>query len=195
MDRPSIKGTAFVSAAGDLQELLDRGQLTREQLETRLRPEDVEILDSKILPGDWYPIDSYGRILDLLGEVSGGGAQYHVERGRKAAERLLRSGIYRQLDKAIERRSSEKDKASLIAIMLTVGRTLYNFGTWETVRDGANDRLLRFELRQVGALPENARITIQGFVEWTTENITGGRVRVESRRTSADRVVFDIHLD
>lgn len=194
MDRPSIKGTAFVSATSDLHELLEAGRLTREQLETRLRPEDVEILDSKILPGDWYPIDSYGRILDLLGEVSGGGAQYHVERGRKAAERLLRSGIYRQLDKAIERRS-EKDKASLISIMLTVGRTLYNFGAWELVRDGSSDNLLRFELQQMAALPENARITIQGFVEWATENIAGGRTRVESRRISADRIVFDIHLD
>jgi hypothetical protein len=194
MDRPSIKGTAFVSAAGDLHELLASGRLTREQLETRLRPEDVEIFDSKILPGDWYPIDSYGRILDLLGEVSGGGARYHIERGRKAAERLLRSGIYRQLDKAIERRS-EKDKASLISIMLTVGRTLYNFGAWEMLRDGSSDKLLRFELQQMAALPENARITIQGFVEWATEHIVGGRTRVESRRVSADRILFDIHLD
>lgn len=194
MDRPSIKGTAFVSAVGDLQELLDKGRLSREQLETRLRPEDVEILDSKILPGDWYPIESYGRILDLLGEVAGGGVPYHVQRGRSAAERLLRSGIYRQLDKAIEQRS-EKDKASLISIMLTVGRTLYNFGAWEILRDQATDQLLRFELRQMAALPENARVTIQGFVEWAAENIVGGRIRVESRRVTADRILFDIHMD
>ena len=194
MDRPSIKGTAFVSAVGDLQELLDSGRLTREQLETRLSPEDVEILDSKILPGEWYPIDSYGRILDLLGAVAGGGNPYHIQRGRKAAERLLRSGIYRQLDKAIEQRS-EKDKASLISIMLTVGRTLYNFGAWEILRDQSTDQLLRFELRQMSALPEIARITIQGYVEWAAEHLVGGRIRVESRRTSADRILFDIVMD
>jgi hypothetical protein len=194
LERPSIKGTAFVSAVGDLQELLDTGRLTRAQLETRLRPEDVEILDSKILPGEWYPIDSYGRILDLLGDVCGGGAPYHLQRGRKAAERLLRSGIYRQLDRAIEQRS-EKDKASLISIMLTVGRTLYNFGAWEILRDQTSDRVLRFELRQMAALPENARVTIQGFVEWAAENIVGGKIRVESRRMSADRILFDILMD
>ena len=194
MEPPSIKGTAFISAVGDLQELIDAGRLSRDQLETRLRPEDVEIFDAKILPGEWYPIDSYGRILDLLGNVSGGGMPYHVQRGRKAAERLLRSGIYRQLDKAIEQRS-EKDKASLISIMLTVGRTLYNFGAWEILPDQSTDRLLRFELRQMAALPENARVTIQGFVEWAAENIVGGRIRVESRRVTADRIVFDIQMD
>ena len=194
MERPSIKGTAFVSAVGDLQELLDSGRLSREQLETRLRPEDVEIIDSKILPGDWYPIDSYGRILDLLGDVCGGGPSYHVQRGRKAAERLLRSGIYRQLDRAIEQRSA-KDQQSRIETMLTVGRTLYNFGAWEPLRDQSTDRLLRFELRQMAALPENARLTIQGFVAWAAEHISGGRSRVESRRTSADRILFDIHMD
>jgi hypothetical protein len=194
VERPSIKGTAFVSAVTDLQELLDSGRLRREQLELRLRREDLEILDSKILPGDWYPIDSYGRIIDLMGEVDGGGADYHLQRGRRAAERLLKSGIYRQLDRAVEQRA-EKDRASLIGIMLTVGRTLYNFGSWEILRDQSSDRVLRFELRQMGALPENARITIQGFVEWAADHILDRRTRVDSRRAQGERILFDIHID
>ena len=47
----------------------------------------------------------------------------------------------------------------------------------------------------MAALPENARLTIEGFVEWAAEHISGGRTRVESRRTSADRILFDIHMD
>jgi hypothetical protein len=77
--------------------------------------------------------------------------------------------------------------------MLTVGRTLYNFGAWELVRDTSRRRL-RFELRQMEALPENARITIGGFVEWAAEHIVGKQVRVESKRTTPDRIVFDILL-
>jgi hypothetical protein len=194
LERPSIKGTAFISAVTDLQELVQSGRLRREQLELRLRPEDVEIIDSKILPGDWYPIESYGRVLELLGEVDGGGASYHIRRGRRTAERLLKSGIYRQLDRAVEQRA-EKDRASLIGIMLTVGRTLYNFGSWEILRDQSSERVLRFELRQMAALPENARITIQGFVEWAAEHILERRTRVESRRAQGDRILFDIHID
>jgi hypothetical protein len=193
LERPSIKGTAFVSAVTDLQEMMESGRLSREQLELRLRPEDVEILDSKILPGDWYPIDSYGRVIDLLGEVDGGGEAYHIRRGRRAAERLLKSGIYRQLDRAVEQRA-EKDRASLIGIMLTVGRTLYNFGSWEILREQSSDRVLRFELRQMAALPENARITIQGFVDWAAEHILECRTRVESRRAHPERILFDIHI-
>lgn len=191
MERPCIKGTAFVSAVTDLEDLLESGRLTREQLELRLPPQDLEILEAKILPGDWYPIESYGRILDLLGETEGGGAGYHIRRGRRAAERILQSGIYRQLDKAVERRA-EKDEAALIGIMLTVGRTLYNFGSWEFLREQSSPRVLRFELRDVGALPDNARLTIQGFVDWAAEHIMEQSTRVESRRVAADRIVFDI---
>jgi hypothetical protein len=188
---PSIKGTAFASAVADLQDFLDRGRLTREQLEVRLRKEDLELIDGKILPGDWYPIDSYGRILELLGSVAGGGPSYHLQRGRRTAERLFGSGIYKQFDRAAEKRG-KTDSAALVSIMLTVGRTLYNFGSWEIVRDGSGGRRLRFELRQMEALPENARITIQGFVEWAAEHIVGGGVSVDSRRTHPDRIQFDI---
>ena len=193
MERPSIKGTAFLSAVADLQALLEAGRLRQEQLEARLPAEDLAILEAKILPGEWYPIDAYGRIIDLLGEVEGGGAAYHVQRGRRAAERLLQSGIYRQLDRALEQRK-ERDKTALIGIMLTVGRTLYNFGAWELLRDQSTDTRLRFELRQMAALPENARLTIQGFVEWAAQHIGSRHSRVESRRLSADRIEFDIHV-
>jgi hypothetical protein len=199
LTRPSIKGTAFVSAVGDLQALVEAGRISEEQLEARLPTQDLAILESKILPGDWYPIESYGRIIDRLGEIEGGGAAYHIQRGRRAAERLLQSGIYRQLDRAIVQRDRAtlerqgRDKNALIAIMLTVGRTLYNFGAWELLRDQCSDTRLCFELRQMAALPENARLTIQGFVEWAARHIGSPHARVECRRLSADRIQFDIH--
>jgi hypothetical protein len=192
---PSIKGTAFASAVADLQEMIDRGRLTREQVEVRLKREDLDIIDAKILPSDWYPIASYGRILEVLGSAAGGGPAYHLQRGRRTAERLFGSGIYKQFERATEqRREKEADVASVVSIMLTVGRTLYNFGSWEVQRDRAPRGGMRFELRQMEALPENARLTIQGFVEWAAEHITGGAVRVESKRTHPDRIQFDLIL-
>jgi len=191
MHRPAIKGTAFVSAISDLEELLASGRLTREALEARLRAEDLEIIDGKILPSSWYPIETYGRVLDVLGDAHGGGVQYHVQRGRRAAERLLRSGIYRQLDRAIEQRTT-KDENSLIGLMLTVGRTLYNFGDWEVVRDGGRGKTFRFEIRDAAALPEAGRFAVQGFVEWAVEHIIGTGRRVDSRRPRPDVVVVEI---
>ena len=192
MTTPSIKGTAFASAVTDLQEFLDKGRLTREQLEARLRPEDVEIVDWKILPGDWYPIESYGRILELLGSVAGGGPAYHLQRGRRTAERLFGSGIYKQLDRAIgAARRAGLVRARSRSCSPSAARSTTS-ARWEIVHDPASRRRLRFELRQMEALPENARITIQGFVEWAAEHIVGGAVRVESRRTHPDRIQFDI---
>ena len=190
---PSIKGTAFASAVEDLRALVESGRLRREQLEARLSPDDLAHVDGKVLPGDWYPIDAYGRILEVLGEVCGGGVSYHVGRGRLAAKRLLESGIYRQLDRA-RRMQSESDPGTLVNVMLTVGRTLYNFGVWERVDVAGEPGLLRFEIRDVAALPENARHTVQGFVAWAAENLVGPKARVESRRPAMDRVQFDIHL-
>lgn len=199
MDAPSIKGTAFASAVADLEAVLEAGRLSREQLEARLQPEDLHILESKVLPGEWYPIDSYGRIIDLLGDVEAGGSvRYHVQRGRRAAERLLQSGIYRQLDRARSRRSDVKNveaASQLIEVMLTVGRSLYNFGSWELLSDEPDDRTLAFEIRDAAALPESARYTIQGFVEWAAERIGGDRgVRVESRRVRRDCVRMEIRI-
>lgn len=94
-DRPSIKGTGFGSAVADVEAALESGQLTAARLEERLQPEDLKLLEGKVLPGDWYSIESYGRILDLLCDAVGGGLPtYHVMRGRRAAERLMSSGIY-----------------------------------------------------------------------------------------------------
>src|SRR4029450_7825603 len=101
LTRPSIKGTAFVSAVGDLQALLEAGRISEEQLEARLPTQDLAILESKILPGDWSPIESYGRIIDLLGEIEGGGAAYHIQRGRRAAEPPGQPAIPRQADSAL----------------------------------------------------------------------------------------------
>lgn len=191
---PSIKGTAFASAVEDLRALLEAGRLSRGQLEARLGAEDLALVEGKILPGDWYPIDAYGRILDLLAAVEGGGTAYHVGRGRRAAERLLSSGIYRQLDHAKRLQSEARDPGALIGIMLTVGRSLYNFGSWELVRSEPHEPLIRFEIRDVAALPENARYTVQGFVEWAAQAIVGPQASATSHRPALDRVRVDIQV-
>lgn len=192
VERPAVKGTALESAATDLRGLVEGGHLSREALEARLELEDLRILDGKLLPSEWYPIETYARILDLLSEVEGEGRpEYHVERGRRAAERLLRSGIYRQLDRA-ERMVDHFSHGAVVSILLTVGRALFNFGDWRVVSD--EEREVRYEIAEADAFPEAARHTIQGFTEWAARHLVGANARVASHRPAPDRVEFRIEI-
>lgn len=192
MQRPGVKGTALDSALTDLRAALDAGRIDEGELEARLELEDLRILDAKILPSAWYPVETYARILEALGELEGGGrAEYHVERGRRAAERLLRSGIYRQLERA-ERMVERCSPRAVVSVLLTVGRALFSFGTWRVVSE--NDREVRYEIAGAAAFPEPARYTIQGFTDWAARSVSRRIERVTSHRPAPDRAEFVIHL-
>ena len=51
MDVPSIKGIALQLAVEPIRQLLDSGQLSRQELELRLQPEDLQAIDEKIVVG------------------------------------------------------------------------------------------------------------------------------------------------
>lgn len=193
MDRPAVKGTALESALTDLRSLLESGALSREALEARLELDDLRILDAKLLPSAWYPIETYGRILELLGAVEGEGRpEYHIERGRRAAQRLLQSGIYRQLESA-ERMAYRYSHGAVVSILLTVGRALFSFGEWRVVSEEEHE--VCYEIAGAEAFPELARYTIQGFTEWAARQVAGEGARVTSRRPAPDRVEFRIRVD
>lgn len=191
---PSIKGTAFESAAADLAALVESGRLSRSELETRLRAEDLEVLDEKILPGLWYPMATYSRVLELLGEIEGRGrTEYFVERGARAAERLLGSGIYRQADRAesMKERGGTDWREPVGKLMLTVGQTLYNFMRWSYQQSPGKDTGFTIELSEATDLPDPARYTVQGFIEFAARKIVEDPgLTVTSLRPSPDRVIY-----
>ena len=192
-ENPAIKGTGFGSAVADVEAALASGQLTRARLEEALRAEDLQLLDGKVLPGDWYPIDSYGRILDLLCEAVGDGrVAYHVMRGRRAAERLTSSGIYHQLEKA-QRLKEHPDagwRDGAARVMLTMSGALFSFMDWSYESDPDREGAFTVTLTGAEAFPEAGRYTIQGVIEYTTEAIAGGTAHVESSRPDPGRLVF-----
>ena len=89
MSIPSIKGAAFSSAPADLNRLLEQGRLCATDLELRLSPEAIAVLDQKINSASWYPIAIYAELVELLAsaEAEGDRIAYWRGRGEKAAER------------------------------------------------------------------------------------------------------------
>jgi hypothetical protein len=193
--RPSIKGTGFGSAVADVQTALEQGQLTNDQLEAALEAEDLRLLEAKVLPGDWYSIATYGRILDLLCcAVGEGSSRYHVMRGRRAAERLTSSGIYRQLDTAQRLNDGTQTdwQEGAARVMLTMTGALFNFMQWKYARDPERTGAFSITVTGADAFPEAGRLTIQGVIEYATEAIVGGSVLVESTRPEPGRIVFRV---
>ena len=198
MDGPAIKGSAFQSVVEDVQRLLQEGRISREELEVRLEPADLPLVDDKILPAFWYPIETYRRLSELLMELEGSGRpEYVVRRGSRAAERLFALGIYQQLRRGEQIAEEIRSYGSAWtqqdgAIMASLAGAIFNFGKWRFVADPENRGAHRIEISDAAALPEVARLAAQGFIGYVSTRLAKAHVRVTSERPAADRVVFQL---
>lgn len=188
MDRqPSIKGTLFEVVVADVEALVPAGRIPRDALEARLEPTDLGFFGRKLAPALWYPIDSYARLLETLRDVEGGAspARYLRRRGEDAADRMIQSGLYSQLDASVETWGERVGK-----IMVTLGRVCFNFGSWDARDDGG---VLTIEARDSAPLPDVSRTVIEGFIEVITRRALKADVTVTSERPTPDRVLFRVH--
>jgi len=130
---PSIKGTAFQSAHDDVHALLARRAITQAALKLVLEAKDLRLLEEKVSPASWYPMDSYDRMLRLLCEKEARGKteEYLIARGVKAGERIAATGIYQQLDATTETLGTRTGR-----IVVTVAGLIFNFTRWQFERAG-----------------------------------------------------------
>ena len=195
---PSIKGTAFQSVAEDVHGLLARGRITRDWLEAHLATDDLQILDDKVLPGLWYPLDSYRRLTEVLLQVDGGGrSDYVVRRGARAAERLFAAGLYLQLERGEEIGAQKRQRGegwteregNLVA---SLAGAIFNVSRWRFRVDPRDRGVHLIEVDDAGELPEVSRLAAQGFIEYTASRLSTSPVRVTSERSGRDRIVFTL---
>lgn len=182
-----VKGTAVASVVEDVKRLIEAGRLRREQLEVRLEPADLELLDQKCLPSSWYSLASQGRLTQVLLEVEGKGSiEYLLERGRRAAERLREGGLYAQLSVDQERWGERMG-----AMMIPLGPAIYRDTVWSIELTGRGAEM-RFEINVdvQEEFPEVCRHQTQGFIEHASSFASGGPVRMSSSRVSPTRIQF-----
>lgn len=201
MTVPSIKGTAFQSVVDDLREMLSAGRITREWLASRVAAEDLRILEDRILPGVWYPLESYRRLTEVLVQIDGGGrADYVVRRGARAAERLFAAGLYLQLERGEEIGAQKRQRGegwteregNLVA---SLSGAIFNVSRWRFCVDPQDPAVQRIEASDAGALPEVSRLAAQGFIEYTATRLASAPVSVTSERIGRDRIVFTLRRD
>ena len=185
---PSIKGMAMQSAVVDVARLLQEKRVTPEELEVRLAPEDLRLLDDKLNPAAWYPIESYRRFVRVLvdKEAHGRVEEYLVQRGWRAAERIKGSGLYGQLDA-----SRETWGARVGRIVVSIASVLYNFTHWK-IELVEGDKPYRVIVDDARDFVDECRYTAQGFVAYASTLQGGAAVEVTSSRPTPDRVIYEV---
>jgi hypothetical protein len=183
---PCVKGSIFASVVDDVKQALRQGRLSTEDLESKLGEKDRALMESVVTAVSWIPIDTYGRLLELLAMVEGGSHRdaYLRDRGARAAERLL-AGTYGQFDSAPGtwgRRAGE--------LMVGIASVLYNFTRWtfSEVSPGVW-QIVACEARH---FPDVAAHTAHGFLEWYVKRAANGRLRATLSRPTPDRIVFEL---
>jgi hypothetical protein len=196
----SIKGSIFATAVADVVRLRDAGRIAPD----RLDPADRKLLDERLSPGGWYPLDAYARLLALLGEIEGRGSDdYFRERGRANARRLIEAGLYQQLafierwsaDLRAERADGDAAVASFIKnmkLVISLAGSIYNVGVWEVEVDPEARGRARVVVSDAVAYSEPMRLAAEGFLN------EGARRKSDlyrSDRPSAQRILFRMTQD
>jgi hypothetical protein len=209
MAEPSVKGSIIQSVIEDIVRLRDEGGVTDEDLEARLEPGDLALLDSKVYTAAWHPMASYSRFLQLLGDLEGGGdPDYYVGRGRKNARRLMDAGLYQQLSfikrwrqsmpkGAVEPAAAVASYTRNLKLVVTLAKSIYNVGRWVVEADEENPGRVWIAIRDASDYSEPMRLAAEGFLnECGSERSRASRADMyTSERPSPDLILFRMNFD
>lgn len=189
MTVPSIKGTAFLSAWEDVHALVARRAITQAALELALEAKDLRLLEEKVLPSAWYPMDSYDRMLRLLceKEARGRNEEYLIARGMKAGDRIAATGIYQQLDASTEALGIRTGR-----VVVTIAGLIFNFTRWQFERTGATLGNFSIRVEEAADFPEVTRLTTQGFIQNAATRIVGRPMIATSERPLPSRIFYHV---
>jgi hypothetical protein len=187
MASATIKGVAFQSVAADVNRLRGSGVISKADLGAAIKSDEMKYLDETIVAGLWYPLGTYGRLLDLLCRKEGGdSSEYLIERGARAAERMMNQGAYRDYLTAANRWGESAGQA-----MVQLAKALYGGTRWSASYSG-EEHTAEIVVDDAGNFPSSARYAAQGFVRVLFARIEGADVEVSSHSPRTDRIVYSI---
>jgi hypothetical protein len=185
MDVPSIKGIALQLAVEPIQQLLDSGQLSRQELELQLQPEDLQIIDEKIVVGMWYPVASFTRILALEKDGNRVTQADLVEAGVGAAARLFDSQIYKHFVSTAENWGPRAGHT-----LVKLASMILTFADWSYDSGPANGNTFTIEVTDARDFPDALRYLVQGVIQVLGERVNDVPVQLTSERPTPDHIIF-----
>jgi hypothetical protein len=187
MTSATIKGVALQSVVEDVKRLRKSGVISEADLMAAIKSDEVKLLEQAVVPGLWYPLGAYGRLLDLLCRKEGGDrSEYLIERGARAAERMMNQGAYRDFLTAANRWGERAGQA-----MVHLAKALYGGTRWSASYSG-EAHTAEIVVDDAGEFPSSARYAAQGFVQVLFSRIEGAEVAVASHSPKPNRIVYSI---
>jgi hypothetical protein len=184
-DVSSVKGSLFFIAQADLLGLIEKGEISREELEVRLNPEQLELVDAKVQVALWYPVDAFNAFIRITAEIGGRASPEALEAtGRVSAEQLAKSGLYPQLTEGAGGSAKGAGRR-----LVTLGSAFYNFMRWEYIEGEALGHFT-VDVTEAADWSEELRHITAGFIEAATAGAMNRSVRVTSERPTPDHVIF-----
>lgn len=184
--QPSVKGDLLRPALQRLNRLLNNGKIARSELEFRLEPEDLDLLDSEasVEASLWYPVACFDRLLEILRDLGGRGEDDAlVSFARASAGKLFTTAPYLDL---LSSGSGEVDSPG--AVLAKLSALAFNFTRWEY--EGESLRDFRVHVSQARDFPETARWSTQGLMEAWATKLLGSPVSITHERLSQDHIVY-----
>jgi hypothetical protein len=198
MSVPSMKGSMIVTVAEDARKLVQREAISKKELERRLDPAALALLERPIAPALWYDIDAVTQLVLLLWDMEGDrNPEYLLKRGADVMERLLRSGLYPQLEylKRLDLQKHSDRDARLRAfdrdlrLINTLSASAFNFSHWISRPDPEREGCFLIEITEAEALPETTCWATQGFLNRIMKEM-GTTARWQWKQPRPDHIVF-----
>jgi hypothetical protein len=195
---PSIKGSVFGGLVEDVNKLLARSELSRDDLSRWLEPGDIALLEQDVHVAGWYDIRSYDRINALLLEVMGGGdTEFFREQGRRTARRLMDSGLYAQMEYLNRIESVGKSDpyerfetfGRDLRLLSSLSGSILNFTRWRSRPDPDVEYRYLIEVSEAHEMPESLCWRSDGFMNGMSA-IRGNGDLWSWERPRRDLVVF-----
>ena len=188
MTEPCAKGTLLKGVIAEAKARLESGDLTEADLDRILKPEDRELFADDVLISNWYPIETYSRVCELL--VVGDRLPRRealIELGRRSAQRIVQLGLYSQVDERTEGRWEDRVGRVLVSLY----PVFFNFTKWEWVppKDALREQFTII-VREADAMPESIRLRTQGFVEHLATRACGAPVTLTAEFPDRGTIVF-----
>ena len=187
---PAAKGTLVLGVVVAARRHREKGRISETELELRLGPQALALIDQKIMIAAWYPIRAFCELMDLNWDLGGGRDPAFMRReGERSADRLFDSGIYPQMRFAEETRraQSRDDLVRQARLISSITGSLYNFLEIDVRAEPDGD--LEIVYGNAVEFSEALRYSTEGFMNEINKRQKSVR-RWTSERTAPDRVAF-----
>jgi hypothetical protein len=189
---PCVKGSPLAILIEETQRLLQSRALHPRQV--RALPEEVQhLIEHGALSNEWYPVQYYSRLGELLCSTAKQGRKdYLRELGVKDFERLRRARTYRQLD-YLGQLNAQRDLSTKLQdsrLIISLMNSIFNFSRWAPAPDPKSPSHVVIQVTEAEHVPEVFRFLTEGFQTAMNRVIKPTARAVRSERVETNVIIF-----